>query len=111
VEGPSVQLHRAFSTRPHFHGVEVSVHPHTAAEVPLVDITAVEVLLADFMEVGVDFMEAEVDFVEVEGDSMEAEVEVREVTAKPHSLFPINYPDHQSRLFGFGRFGRVSLEI
>ena len=44
-------------------------------------------------------------------DFMEAEVEVREVTAKPHSLFPINYPDHQSRLFGFGRFGRVSLEI
>jgi hypothetical protein len=48
----------------------------------LVDITAVEVLLEDFMEAGVDFME-------VEGDFMEAEVEVREVTAKPHPLFPI----------------------
>jgi hypothetical protein len=54
------------------------VHLHTAAEVPSVDITVVEVLLGDFME-------AEVDFMEVEG---------REVTAKPRSLFPINYPDH-----------------
>jgi hypothetical protein len=67
-----------------------------------VDITAVEVLLGDFMEV-------EGDLVGVEGGFME--VEVLEVTAKPHSLFPINYPDHQSEVFGFGRFGRVSLEI
>ena len=104
MEGPSVQLHRAFSTRPHIRGVEVSVHSHTAAEVPLADITAVEVLLPDFMEAGVDF-------VVVEGDFMRAEVEVREVTAKPHSLSPINYPDHQSGLFGLGRFGRVSLEM
>ncbi len=95
VEGISVQLHRAFSARPHFREFEVSVHPHTAAEVPSVDITAVEVLWEDFME--------------VEGDLME--VEVREVTVKPHSLFPINYPDHQSGLFGLGRFGRVSLEM
>ena len=44
------------------------------AEVPLVDIMAVKVLLAELME-------AEVDLVEEE---------VREVTAKPHSLFLFN---------------------
>jgi hypothetical protein len=38
----------------------------------LVDFTAVEVLLGDFMEV---------------------EVEVEEVTAKPHGPFLTNYPD------------------
>ena len=42
-----------------------------------------EVLLEDLMEV-------EVGFVVVEGDLME--VEVREVTAKPHSPFAMNYP-------------------
>jgi len=48
------------------------------AEVPLVDFTAVEVLSEDFMGGEADFMEV--------------------VTAKPHGLFPINYPDHYSRL-------------
>jgi hypothetical protein len=67
----------------------------------LVDITAVEVLWADLMGAGVEF-------VVVEGDLME--VEVREVTAKPRSLFPINCPGHQWGLFGFRRFARVSVE-
>jgi len=89
VEDTSVQLHPGFSM-PHllFRGVKVSVCLHTAAEVPLVDITAVEVLLGDFMEAEVDFME--VDLVEEE---------VREVTAKPHSLLPFNYANHYSGLF------------
>jgi len=52
------------------------------AEVPLVDFTAVEVLSEDFMG----------------GEADSAEVEVQEVTDKPHGLFPINYPDHYSRL-------------
>lgn len=72
VEDPSVQLRRVFSARPHYRRDEVSARLHTAAEVPLVDFTGVEVLWGDFMEV---------------------EVEVGEVTAKPHVLFPINYPD------------------
>ena len=76
MEGPSVQLHRVFSARPHFRGVEVSAHLLTAAEVPLVDIMAVEVLLGDFMEVD---MAVEEDLVEVE---------VGEVTAKPHVAIP-----------------------
>ena len=77
VEGLSVQLHPVFSVRPHFRGVGVSARLHTAPEVPLVDIMAAEVLLGDFMEAEVDFVEGE----------------VGEVTAKPHSLFPIHYPD------------------
>ena len=79
VEGLSVQLRRAFSARPHFRGVGVSARLHTAAEVPLVDIMAVEVLLVDFMEAEVDFAGGEVDFVEVE---------VGEVTAKPPRVIP-----------------------
>jgi hypothetical protein len=62
---------------------------------------AVEVLLGDFMEAEVDFAGGEVDFVEVE---------VGEVTAKPHGLFPINHPDQYSGLFWFGRFGIISLK-
>ena len=80
MEGLSVQLRRAFSTRPHFPRDEVSAHLHSAAEAPLADFTAVEVLLEDFVE------------VEEEADSVE--VEVGEVTAKPHGPFPTNYPDH-----------------
>lgn len=72
VEGLSVQPHRAFSARPHFRGVGVSARLQTAPEVPLVDFTAVEVLLGDFMEV--------------------------EVTAKLHGLFPNNYPYQYSEL-------------
>ena len=68
MEDTLVQLHLGFSMpHLHFRGVKVSVCLHTAAEVPLVDITAVEVLLGDFME-----------------------AEVREVTGKPQLLFPIN---------------------
>lgn len=78
MEETSVQLPLGFSVpHLHFRGVKVSVCLHTAAEVPLVDITGVEVLWGDFMEAEVDFVEAE----------------VREVTAKPQLLFPINYPD------------------
>lgn len=51
---------------------------------------AMEVLPGDFREAEVDFME--VDLVEEE---------VREVTAKPHSLFPFNYANQYSGLFGF----------
>lgn len=68
-----------FSARPHSRQVEVTAHLHTVAEVPLVDLTAGEVLLADFME--------------VEAAADRAEVEVGEVTARPGSLFKINYPD------------------
>jgi hypothetical protein len=52
-------------------GVQVSARLQTAAEVPLVDITAGEVLLGGFMEAEVDL----------------AEAEVGEVTAKSRSLF------------------------
>ena len=68
----------------HFRGVKVSVRLHIAAEVPLVDITAVGVLSGDFMEGEVDFVEAG----------------VREGAAKPQLLFPINYPDQYSGPFG-----------
>ena len=81
VEGLSVQLCRASSARPHFRRDEVSAHLHTAEEAPLVNFAGVEVLSGDFME------------VEAEGDSVEVGAEVGEVTAKPHGLFPINYPD------------------
>ena len=46
-----------------------------------------EVLLGDFMEA------EEGGLVEAEADSVGVEEEVGEVTAKPHGLFPINYPD------------------
>jgi len=74
VEGLSAQFRRVFSARPHIREVEVTAHLHTAAEAPLADIAAEVVLLAGFMG--------------VEADSVEAEV--REVTANPGSLLPIN---------------------
>lgn len=97
MEGLSVQLHPVFSARPHFRGVGVSARLHTAPEVPLGDIMAGEVLLGDFME------------AEEAADFMEVEVEVAEVTAKRHSLFPIHYPDQYSGLLRLGRFGIISL--
>jgi hypothetical protein len=81
-----------------------------------------EVLLGDFMEAeeaadfmgaeeAADFMgvEAEADFMGAAADSVEVEVEVGEVTAKRHSLFPINYPDQYSGLLRLGRFGTMPL--
>lgn len=60
---------------------------HTAAEVPLVDFTAVEVLLGDFME------------VEAEADSMEVEV-----TASPTGYSRLMILNISGGFWGLGEF-------